>query len=81
MKTTRIHLQIIFKATARAGRLQKITSILGELGSTSSTVFRALSKTARMFKRCRHVKIIKFVDLSHEAVPCESVCLCPELMR
>ena len=67
--TTRIHLKIILKASARAGRLQKVTSILGVLGNTSATVLRALSKTVRMCKRCRHVITIKFITLSHEAVP------------
>ena len=69
MKTTRIHLKIILKASAHAGRPQKASSILGVLGSTSATVLRALSKTVRMFKQCRHVMIIKFVELSHAAVP------------
>ena len=69
METTRIHLKIILKASAHAGRLQKATIILGVLGNTSATVLRALSKTVRMFKRCRHVIIIKSVDLSHATVP------------
>ena len=81
MKITRIHLKIILKASARAECLQKATSILGVLGSTSATVLRPLSKTVRMFKRCRHVIIIKFVNLSHAAVSRESVCLYSEVIR
>ena len=64
MKTTRIHLKIIHNAYARAGIVQGATSILGVLGRTSATVLRALSKTLRMFKRCKIVIIIKFGDLS-----------------
>ena len=64
MKITRIQLKIILKASARAGCLQKATSILGVLGSTSATVLRASSKTVRMFKRCKLVILIKFGDLS-----------------
>ena len=64
MKTTRIHLNSIHNAYARAGIVQGATSILGVLGSTSATVLRASSKTVRMFKRCKLVILLKFVDLS-----------------
>ena len=60
MKTTRIHLKIIHNANVRAGLVQRATSILGVLGSTSAKVFIALLKTVRMFKLCNLVIIIKF---------------------
>ena len=43
---------------------QRVSSILGVQGRTSATVCRALSKTVRMFKRCKLAIIIKFGDLS-----------------
>ena len=69
MKITRIHLELILEASTRAGLMQKATSFLCVLGSTSATVLRALSKTLRMSKRCRHVVIVKFFELSNAAVP------------
>ena len=63
-KTTHIHKKIILKANARAGILQRASSILDVLGSTSATVLRASSKKVRMFKRCKLVILIKFGDLS-----------------
>ena len=55
------------KANTLAGLLQRATSYLGVLGNTSASVAgvtKALPKTVRMFKRCKHVILIKFVDLS-----------------
>ena len=63
-KTTRIHQKVIYKANAQVGLLQRATSSLGVLRSTSATVMRALSKTVRIFKRCKLVILIKFGDLS-----------------
>ena len=62
MKTPRIHLKIIHNANVRTGLVERATSILGMLGSTSAKVFMALLKPVRTCKLCKLVVIIKFGD-------------------
>ena len=63
-KTTRIRKQTVRKTNARASRVQPAASILGVLGRASETILRAITKTLRIFKRCKLVILIKFDDLS-----------------
>ena len=75
MKSTGIHLKIIHNANVRAGLVERATSILGVLGSTSAKVFMALLKPVRTFKLCKPVVLIKFGGFS-QAISLKSPFAC-----